>query len=87
MKKFFESIMDIVEDIRCEIEWGSSFRFIVANLILGEELRRTVSFSRLDIENAIRYMDIDPEFAKRRLKKVYKDLSILGEFENTEVKE
>lgn len=85
--KFFQAVADIFYDIQIERSWGTSWRFIIANLILKEELRETVSFARCNIESAMHYMDISPEFAKKKLCKVYKDLSYLGEFGNTEIKE
>lgn len=83
----FSKIKEILGDIKMERDWGSSWRFIIANLILGDELRPTLAFARIDIATVIKCMDIDPEFAKRRLKRVYKDLSTIGEFKNTEIKE
>ena len=85
--QMFGKIKEILGDIKMERDWGSSWRFIIANLILSDELRSTLAFARIDIASAIKYMNVNPDFANRRLKKAYKDLSILGEFKNIEIKE
>ena len=84
--KFFQAVADVFYDIQIERSWGTSWRFIIANLILKEELRETVSFARHDIESAYKFMDINPEYSKRQLCKIYKDLSCLGEFKKTSLK-
>lgn len=85
--KIFDTLKEILDDVKLERGWGLSWRFIIANLILKDELREAVSFARHDIETAIKYMDISQDFAKKQLRKAYKDLSYLGEFKNTELKE
>lgn len=71
MKNPFEPISDMIYGIR---ELGFSFRFALANLLMGDELRQEIVTARLNIDNAIRYMDIHPEFCKRKLKQSYDGL-------------
>lgn len=84
--KLFQAIADVFYDIQIERSWGTSWRFIIANIILGDSLRETISFARHDIESAYKYMDISPQHSKRQLCKAYKDLSCLGEFKTIDLK-
>ena len=67
IREFFENIVTFFDDIATEICWGYSFRFILANIILGDRLRQTVSFSVVDIKRAKEYLDLAPDFALRKL--------------------
>ena len=67
IREIFENIITFFDDIATEISWGFSFRFILANIILGDRLRQTISFSVLDIKQAKKYFDLAPDFALRKL--------------------
>ena len=75
IKDFFDLISDSVFALRC----GMSFRFVLANLIMRDELRQSVAFARIDVKLALKYYDISPDFSKKKLKQAYEGLSDLFE--------
>ena len=77
IREIFENIVTFFDDIATEYSWGYSIRFIIANIILGDRLRQTVSFSVVDIKQAKRYLDLAPDFALRKLDQVIEMLQEL----------
>ena len=72
---YLEGVSDSIFALRS----GTSFRFVLANLIMRDELRQTVAFARIDVETAMKYWDISPEFARKKLKQAFDGLSSLFE--------
>lgn len=72
---YLEGVSDSIFALRS----GMSFRFVLANLIMRDELRQTVAFARIDVETAMKYLDISPEFARKKLKQAFDGLSGLFE--------
>ena len=70
IKHFFELVSDAFYGLR----HGFGFRFVLANFIMNDELREAVVFARFNVKQAIEYIDIAPEFSKKRLNKAYKYL-------------
>jgi len=70
---------DLVSNSIFALRSGMSFRFVLANLIMRDELRRAVAFARIDVDVAIRFFDINPVLAKKRLKQAFDGLSDLFE--------
>lgn len=70
IRDFCELVSDAVYGLRC----GWSFRFVLANFIMHDELREVIAFARINIERALEYCDISPEFVRRKLKRSSDDL-------------
>lgn len=77
IREIYENIVTFFDDIATEYSWGYSFRFIIANIILGDRLRQTVAFSVVDIKRAKEYLDLAPDFALRKLDQVIEMLQEL----------
>lgn len=77
MIKRFRSFLEDLSDAKFALESGASFRFVLANLIMRDELRQAVAFARIDVDTALRFFDIDPDLAKKKLKQAFDGLSDL----------
>lgn len=77
MIKRFRSFLEDLSDAKFALESGVSFRFVLANLIMRDELRQAVAFARIDVDTALRFFDIHPDLAKKKLKQAFDELSDL----------
>lgn len=73
IRGFFDLISDSVFALRS----GVSFRFVLANIIMRDELRQAVAFARIDVDIALKYYDIAPDLSKKKLKQAFDGLSDL----------
>ena len=73
IRGFFELISDSIFALRS----GMSFRFVLANIIMRDELRQAVAFARIDVEMALKLYDAAPDLAKKRLLEAFDGLSDL----------
>lgn len=73
LREFFENL----SDAKFALESGMRFRLVLANLIMRDELRQAVAFARIDAQTALKFFDIDPELARRKIKQAYDGLDSL----------
>lgn len=64
LREFFEELYEAKFALEC----GMPFRFVLANLIMRDELREAVVFARLYAKTSMRFFDVNPELAKKKLK-------------------
>ena len=77
MAKKIHSFLDLISDSVFALRSGMSFRFVLANIIMRDELRQAVAFARIDIEIALKYFDLAPDLSKKKLKQAFDGLSDL----------
>ena len=70
LREFFEELYEAKFALEC----GMPFRFVLANLIMRDELRQAVAFARIDAQTALKFFDVDPELARKKIKQVYDQL-------------
>ena len=77
MIKRIKEFFGLISDSAFALQSGMSLRFVLANLIMRDELRQAVAFARIDVEIALKYYDIAPDISKRKLKQAFDGLSSL----------
>jgi len=79
MIKKIREFFGLISDSVFALQSGMSFRFVLANLIMRDELRQAVAFARIDVEIAMKYYDIAHDLSKKKLKQAFDGLSDLFE--------
>ena len=77
MVKRLHAFLDLISDSVFALRSGMSFRFVLANIIMRDELRQVVAFARIDVEMALKYFDLAPDLSKKKLKQAFDGLSDL----------